>query len=58
MAQVVGDRTGHASDGCELFRFQQIALALQQAGPHAIEGPRELRNLVAPAGIQGMMKVS
>ncbi len=39
MAQIVRNRTGHAADGGELFRLQQVALALEQAGAHAIEGP-------------------
>src|SRR5258708_16710151 len=58
MAQIVGDRAGHAPNRRELFGFQQIALALEQAGAHAIEGPGQLGHFVAPARIEWMVEVS
>ena len=57
MAEIVRDRTGHASDGGQLFGLEQIALALQQAGAHAIEGASEFGNFVSAARIEGMMEV-
>ncbi len=52
------DGTGHAPDGRELLGLQQIALALQQAGAHAVEGTSQLGDFVASARIERMMKVS
>src|SRR5437763_8035615 len=58
MAQVVRDRTCHATDGGELLRLQQIPLALQQARSHAIEGPRKFGYFISAPRIEWMMEVS
>src|SRR4051812_46815860 len=58
VAQIVRDRARHASDGRELFRLQQVALALEQAGTHAIEGTCDFRHFVMPVRVKGMMEVS
>ena len=58
VAQIVRNRTGHASDGGQLFGLQQIVLALEQAGAHAVEGAGQFGHFVAAAGIERMMEVS
>src|SRR3954468_10848976 len=58
MSQIVGDRARHAPDGGELFRFQKVALALQQAGTHAIEGSRQLCDLIASMRLERVVEVS
>src|SRR4029077_19461261 len=45
-------------DGRELFRLQQVALALEQAGAHAVEGARQFAHFVAATRVQRMVKVS
>src|SRR5438045_9632354 len=58
MTQVVRDGAGHAANGGELFRFQQVLLALQKAGAHAVKGARQFSDLVTSACVQGMVEVA
>ena len=58
MAEIVGNGTGHASNGGELFGFEQIALTFQKAGAHAIEGASQFGDFVSAARIQRMMEVA
>jgi hypothetical protein len=54
----VGDGTGHATDGGKLLGLEKIALAFQEAGPHAVEDASEIGDFISAAGIQGMMEIS
>ena len=58
MTQIVRNGTGHASDRGKLLGLQQVALTLEKAGAHAVEGAGQLRDFVPPARIEGMMEVS
>ena len=58
VAQIVRNRTGHASDGGQLFGLQQVALALEKAGAHAVEGASQFGDFVSAARIQRMMEVA
>src|SRR5579859_2022344 len=58
MTQVMGDGTRHSADGRQLFRFQQIALGLEEAGTHAVEGVSEFGDIISSAGVERMMEVT
>src|SRR5581483_2424660 len=58
VAKVVGDGTGHASDGGKLSGLEQVALALEETGAHAIEGAGQLGNFGSATGVERMMELS